>query len=102
VARLTAQVASRLRNPSFGGCKAPSEVPIIVGVMAPSPHNFRYEFELCSLPEGATLAEWRRGYDDPLLQATKNDTTPALMSPSAHTRSRLIHRLRRKRRPTTS
>jgi hypothetical protein len=66
------------------------------GVVSPTPHNFRYELELCSLPEGATLAQWRRGYDDPLLHATKT------RSPSAHAPSRLLRRLRGKRRPAGS
>ena len=76
------------------GCTLPSGVPITVSAVSPTPYSFRYELDLCTLPEGTTLSQWR--------QATKNETTPAEMSPSAHTRSRLIHLLRRKRRPATS
>jgi hypothetical protein len=63
--------------------------------MASSPHTFRYELELCTLPEGATLSQWRRGYDDPLLaQGTAGSR--------ARRRPGLMRRLRTRRRPSTS
>lgn len=81
----------RLWDPALG---APADAE---GMAPSAPHAFRYEPELCSLAEDETLGAWRVRQ----AQATRIVTTPAETRGGAHTRSRLIHLVRRSRRPAS-